>query len=131
MTVQVQPYKKFKMPFNYVQVLIAAYGAAVTSIVVYLASISAGGSMYFSGGLFTQLTFFEVITFIVFPFAIFGFLTFLIGRSHPGFCKISQWIGVAVAVISIINPILFAQDLASGIGLSIICLIVGASCTSR
>ena len=67
------------------------------------------------------------LAFIFLPFAILGFLTFLIGRSSPGFCKVAQWIGVAVAVIAIINPILFAADLASGIGFAVIHLIVGAS----
>lgn len=127
MTAQVQPYKKFKMPFNYVQVLIAAFGAIVTSIFVYFVSEAAGASMLFSGGLFPHLTVQEIAGFIFPTFVILGFLTFLIGRSSPRFCKVAQWIGVAVAVVSMINPILFAQDLASGIGLSIIHLVVGAS----
>jgi hypothetical protein len=127
MTAQVQPYKKFKMPFNYVQVLIAAFGAVVSSIFVFFVSEAAGASMFFNGGPFTQLTFSEIVGFIFLPFAILGFLIFLIGRAKPGFCKVAQWLGVAVAVISIINPILFAQDLPSGIGVAVIHLIVGAS----
>lgn len=127
MTAQVQPYKRFKMPFNYVQVLIAAFGAVATSIFVYFVSEAAGASMYFNGGLFPHLTVQEIAGFIFLPFVILGFITFLIGRVRPGFCKIAQWIGVAVAVIAIINPILFAQDLASGIGFAVIHLIVGAS----
>ncbi len=127
MTAQVQPYKEFKMPFNYVQVVIATFGAVITSIFVYFVSEAAGASMYFNGGLFTHLTFGEIVGFIALPFAILGFLTFLIGRSKPGFCKIAQWIGVAVAVLSIANAILYAADLPSGIGLAVIHLVVGAS----
>ena len=127
MTAQVQPYKKFKMPFNYVQVVIATFGAVITSIFVYFVSEAAGASMYFNGGLFTHLTFGEIVGYIVLPFAVLGFLTFLIGRSKPGFCKIAQWLGVAVAVLSIANAVLYAADLASGIGLAVIHLIVGAS----
>ncbi|PQZ94815.1 hypothetical protein CQ018_05590 [Arthrobacter sp. MYb227] len=127
MTAQVQPYKKFKMPFNYVQVLIAAFGAIVTSIFVYFVSETAGASMFFSGGLFPHLTIQEIAGFIFPTFVILGFLTFLIGRASPRFCKVAQWLGVAIAVISMINPILFAQDLASGIGLAVIHLVVGAS----
>lgn len=127
MSVQVQSYKKFRMPFNFVQVLIAGFGAVVTSIFVYYVSEAAGASMYFSGGLFQHLTVQEIVGYTMLPFVILGFLTFVIGRAWPGFCKIAQWLGVAIAVISAINPILFAADVASAIGFVIIHLIVAAS----
>lgn len=127
MSAQVQQYKKFKMPFNYVQVLIAAFGAMISSILVFFVSEAAGASMQFSRGLFQQLTVMEIVRFTVLPFAILGLITFWIGRATPGFCRIAQWIGVAVVVVSLINPILYAADLASGIGLAVIHLIVGAS----
>ncbi|WP_404287840.1 DUF6069 family protein [Glutamicibacter arilaitensis] len=118
---------KYKMPFNYVQVVIATFSAVVTSVFVFFVSEVAGGTMRFSGGVFQNVDFFSIVRFIALPFLILGFLTFLIGRARPGFCKFAQWAGVVVVVASIINPILFAADLASGIGLSLILLIVGAS----
>ncbi|MGP5257364.1 hypothetical protein CQ010_14795 [Arthrobacter sp. MYb211] len=118
---------KYKMPFNYVQVVIAAFSAVVTSVFVFFISGVAGGSMRFTGGIFQNVDFFGIVRFIALPFLILGFLTFLIGRARPGFCKFAQWAGAAVMVVSVINPILFAADLASGIGLSLILLVVGAS----
>lgn len=118
---------KYKMPFNYVQVVIATFGAVVMSIFVLLVSEAAGGSMKFTGGMFQNVDFIHLLRFIALPFLALGFLTFLIGRARPGFCKIAQWVGAVLVVVSIINPILFAPDLASGIGMSLILLIVGAS----
>lgn len=118
---------RFRMPFNYVQVLIAAFGAASICTFIYFVAGAAGASMDFSGGLFRHLDFIQVIRFTVAPIALLGLLTWVIGRARPGFCKIAQWFGVAVVVLSIINPIIFATDLASGIALALMHLIVGAS----
>ncbi|MGP9650816.1 DUF6069 family protein [Glutamicibacter sp. AOP38-B1-38] len=118
---------KYKMPFNYVQVVIAGFSAVVTSVFVFFISGVAAGSMRFTGGIFPNVDFFGIVRFIALPFLILGFLTFLIGRARPGFCKFAQWAGAAVMVVFIINPILFAADLASGIGLSLILLVVAAS----
>lgn len=118
---------KYKMPFNYVQVIIATFGAVVMSVFVLLVSEAAGASMKFTGGMFQNVDFIHVVRFIALPFLILGFLTFLIGRARPGFTKIAQWVGVVVVVVSIINPIMFAPDLASALGMSLILLIVGAS----
>lgn len=118
---------RFRMPFNYAQVLIAAFGAAVLSAFVYFVGEAAGASMDFSGGLFTHLDFIEVIRFSVLPILVLGLLTWVIGRAKPGFCRVAQWAGVAVVVLAIINPILFAADWATGIALAVMHLIVGAS----
>lgn len=127
MSVQVQPYKKFKMPFNYVQVVIAGFGAVVTSIFVFFVSEAAGASMQFSGGLFEQLTVQEIVGYTMLPFLILGFITIVVGRFKPGFCKVAQWIGVVVAAISAVSAIMFATDIASAIGFVIINLVIGAS----
>lgn len=118
---------RFKMPFNYVQILIAAFGAASICTFIYFVAGAAGASMNFTGGLFEHLAFIEVIRFTVMPIVVLGFLTWVIGRARPGFCKIAQWVGVAVVVLAIINPIMFAADLASGIALALMHLIVGGS----
>lgn len=57
---------------------------------------------------------------MVLRFAVLGVLTFPIGGSRPVFRKNAQWIGVAVAVLSIANT-----DLPSGIWRALIHLVGG------
>lgn len=118
---------RFRMPFNYVQILLAAFGAASICTFIYFVAGAAGASMNFTGGLFEHLAFMDVIRFTVVPIVLLGFLTWVIGRAKPGFCRIAQWVGVAVVVLAIISPIMFAADLPSGIALALMHLIVGAS----
>ena len=118
---------RYRMPFNFAQVIIAAFGAAVLCGFVFFVSEAAGASMRFSGELFQNLDFIHILRFTAPPILILGLLTFVIGRAAPRFCRIAQWLGVAVAVVSIIVPILFAEDVLSGIALALMHLIVGAS----
>ncbi|WP_313810479.1 DUF6069 family protein [Glutamicibacter sp.] len=118
---------EYKMPFNYVQVLIAAFGAMSLSVLTFFIAEAAGASMQFSGGAFANLDFIHIIRFTVFPFAILGFLTYVIGKSHPGICRVAQWVGVAVVAVSMVAQFFFAEDLGSAIAVAIMHVIVGVS----
>lgn len=117
----------YRSPFNYVQVLIAALGAVYLNVIVYFLGKSLGASMVFSGGLIEHVQFAHVVALTFFPIMVPGLLVFVIGRSKSGFCAIAQWLGLAVAVLSIISPILFATDLATGITLAVMHLVAGAA----
>lgn len=118
---------QYKSPFNFVQVLILALGAAYLNVIVFFVSESAGGSMVFNGGLVDHVQFAQVLGFTLAPIMILGLLTFAVGSAKPGFCRIAQWLGAIVAVVSIINPILHATDAATGIALALMHLVVAAA----
>ncbi|WP_054821629.1 DUF6069 family protein [Arthrobacter sp. JCM 19049] len=83
---------QYKSPFNFVQVLILALGAAYLNVIVFFVSESAGGSMVFNGGLVDHVQFAQVLGFTLAPIMILGLLTFAIGSAKPGFCRIAQWL---------------------------------------
>lgn len=117
----------YKMPFNYVQVLIAAFGAMVLSILTFFIAEAAGASMRFSGGLFASLDFIHIVRFTVFPIAVLGFLTYVIGRSHPGICRIAQYLGAVLVAVSLVVQFFFAADAGSALAVAVMHIIVGAS----
>src|SRR5699024_8560909 len=84
---------QYKSPFNFVQVLILALGAAYLNVIVFFVSESAGGSMVFNGGLVDHVQFAQVLGFTLAPIMILGLLTFAVGSAKPGFCRIAQWLG--------------------------------------
>ncbi|GAA1406177.1 hypothetical protein AUR04nite_06750 [Glutamicibacter uratoxydans] len=94
---------EYKMPFNYVQVVIAAFGAMALSVLTFFIAEAAGASMHFSGGLFAHIDFIHIVRFTVFPIVLLGFLTYVIGKSHPGICRIAQWAGVALVAVSLVS----------------------------
>ncbi|GGL87051.1 DUF6069 family protein [Glutamicibacter protophormiae] len=118
---------KFKMPFNFVQVLIAAFGAMALSALTFFIAEAAGASMKFSDGMFQNFDFIHIIRFTVPPIVVLGFLTFLIARGRPGFCRIAQVIGLALLLLSAVTQLFFAEDAGSAIAVAIMHVIVGAS----
>lgn len=118
---------EYKMPFNYVQVVIAAFGAMALSVLTFFIAEAAGASMHFSGGFFAHIDFIHIVRFTVFPIVLLGFLTYVIGKSHPGICRIAQWAGVALVAVSLVVQFFFAQDAGSAIAVAVMHVIFGAS----
>lgn len=118
---------KFKMPFNFAQVVIAAFGAMALSGLAYFIARVIGASMEYSGGLFQNLDFIHIVRFTAPPILVLGFLTFLIGRSKPEFCRIAQWVGVAALLVSAVVQWFFAEDWGTGLAVTIMHLVVAGS----
>lgn len=121
MNAETQP----KSPFNFVQVLIAAAGTGFLNVITYFIGSSAGASMVLGENSGERIGFAQVYGFTLLPILILGAVVFVIGRAKPGFCKVAQWLGLIVAVVSIILPIMAAGDIATALTLSIIHLFVG------
>lgn len=115
-----------KSPFNFIQVLIAAVGTAYLNVIAFFIGSSAGADMMIDEITGEHVGFQQVLAFTLIPMIFFGLIVFLIGRGRPGICKVAQWIGVAIAVLSIVFPILNAGDIAAVITLSVIHLITAA-----
>lgn len=118
---------RFKMPFNFAQVVIAAFGAMALSVLAYFVARVIGASMEYSGGLFRNLDFIHIVRFTALPILILGFLTFLVGRAKPGFCRIAQVIGVAAVLASAVVQWFFAEDWGTALTVAIMHLLVAAS----
>ncbi len=118
---------RFKMPFNFAQVVIAAFGAMSLSVLAYFIARVIGASMEYSGGLFQNLDFLHIVRFTALPILILGFLTFLIGRAKPSFCRIAQWVGVATVLASAVVQWFFAEDWGTALTVAIMHLVVAAS----
>lgn len=118
---------RFKMPFNFAQVVVAAFGAMSLSVLAYFIARVIGASMEYSGGLFQNLDFIHIVRFTAPPILVLGFLTFLIGRAKPGFCRIAQVIGVAVVLASAVVQWFFAEDWGTALTVTIMHLVVAAS----
>ena len=118
---------RFKMPFNFAQVVIAAFGAMSLSVVAYFIARVIGASMEYSGGLFQNLDFIHIVRFTAPPILVLGFPTFLIGRAKPGFCRIAQVIGVAAVLASAVVQWFFAGDWGTALTVMLMHLVVAAS----
>lgn len=117
----------FKMPFNFAQVVIAAFGAMSLCVLAYFVARVIGASMQYSGGIFQGLDFIHIVRFTAPPILILGFLTFLIGRSKPGFCRIAQVVGVAAVLFSAVMQWFFAEGWGTALTVAIMHLIVAGS----
>ncbi|MGV2855699.1 DUF6069 family protein [Glutamicibacter sp. AGC13] len=115
------------MPFNFAQVVIAAFGAMALSVLAYFVARVIGASMEYSGGLFQNLDFIHIVRFTALPILILGFLTFLVGRAKPGYCRIAQVIGVAAVLASAVVQWFFAEDWGTALTVAIMHLVVAAS----
>lgn len=115
---------RYRMPFNYAQVLIAAFSATALCTFLFFASEAAGASMRDSGLLFRQLQFIDILRVVALPMLLLGMLTFVIGRLAPRFCRFAQVVGVLVVLASLVLTVPFAADLLSAIALAIMHLVV-------
>lgn len=109
-----------KSPFNFVQVLIAAVGTSYLNVITFFIGSSAGGSMLLDEVTGKRVGFEQVLAFTLIPMIVFGLIVFLLGRVNPAICKLAQWIGVAVAVLTIFFLVFVTADTASIITLCII-----------
>lgn len=118
---------QIKSPFNFIQVVIAALGASYLNVITYFIGGSAGASWKVGDTSKDVIGFDQILISTIVPLAVFGLIVFLIGRAKPGICKVAQWVGLIIAVVSIISPIMAAADVATAVTLSVIHLITGVA----
>lgn len=97
------------------------------TVLAYFIARVIGASMEYSGGMFRDLDFIHIVRFTAPPILVLGFLTFLIGRAKPGFCRIAQVIGVAAVLASAVVQWFFAEDWGTALTVTIMHLVVAAS----
>ncbi len=123
MTAQGQP----KSPFNFIQVVIAALGAGYLNAIIFFIGIASGASMKVGSNPEKVVGFDNILQFTWLPLLVFGLVVFLIGRAKKGFVTVAQWIGLIIAVVSMISPIMISADVATGVTLSVIHVVTGAA----
>jgi hypothetical protein len=121
MTAQGQP----NSPFNFIQVIIGAVGTSYLNVIIFFLTGAAGASRQIGADATDVVPFDHILQFTLAPILFFGLVVFLIGRAKKGVCKIAQWVGLAIAVVSIIFPIMNAADVATAVGLSLIHIATG------
>lgn len=121
MTAQGQP----NSPFNFIQVIIAALGASYLNVIIFFLGGAAGASWRVGSNAGDVVAFDRLLQFTLIPMIAMGLVVFLIGRAKKGICKIAQWIGLVIAVASIIFPIMNAADFATAVTLSLIHIVTG------
>jgi len=112
-------------PFNYIQVVIAALGASYLNVITYFIGGSAGASWELKNG--QVVSFALVLAASWVPILLFGLIVFLIGRKNKGICKVAQWIGLIIALVSIISPVMISADAATAVTLSVMHVISGVA----
>ncbi|WP_334123072.1 DUF6069 family protein [Glutamicibacter sp.] len=123
MTAQGQP----NSPFNFIQVVIAALGAGYLNVIIFFIGIASGASMKVGSNPEKVVGFDNILQFTWLPLLVFGLVVFLIGRAKKGFVKVAQWIGLIIAVVSMISPIMISADMATGVTLSVIHVVTGGA----
>lgn len=114
-------------PFNFIQVIIAALGIGYVNVITYFIGGSAGASMQIGPNAGDTVHFDRILQFTWIPMIVLGLIVFLIGRAKKGVCKLAQWVGLIVAVVSIIAPIMLSVDFATGLTLSLIHVFTGVA----
>ncbi|WP_313810480.1 DUF6069 family protein [Glutamicibacter sp.] len=110
-------------PFNFIQVIIAALALGYLNVITYFIGGSAGASWELTNG--QVVSFALVLEASWIPLVFFGLLVFLLGRKNKGICKVAQWIGLIVALVSIISPVMLSADVATAVTLSAMHVITG------
>ncbi len=123
MTAQGQP----NSPFNFIQVVIAALGAGYLNVIIFFIGIASGASMKVGSNPEKVIGFDNILQFTWLPLLVLGLVVFLIGRAKKGIVKVAQWIGLIIAVVSMISPIMTAADVATGVTLSVIHVVTGVA----
>lgn len=112
-------------PFSLVRLALVAAAAAAANALVFAIGAAAGASMGIDSPGYSQITLVMAIFATLMPLLLAGGVTWLIARSRPAFRRIAQWLGLAVALLSIASPFLVAQDIATGVSLAAMHLVAG------
>lgn len=105
-------------PFSLSRLGVAATAAAALNAVVFTLGSSAGAAMTVRSSAYTDITLPLAVIATLAPLLVAGGITWLIARRRPGFRRIAQLLGTAVALLSMVSPFLVAQDTATGFTLA-------------
>lgn len=114
-------------PFRYGRLAIIAVIAAVANALVFAVGSAAAASMSIDSPAYSQITLVMSALATLVPLLLAGAVTWLIARRFPGFRRIAQWAGLAVALLSMISPFVVAQDTATAFALAAMHLVAGAA----
>lgn len=114
-------------PFRLGRHAIFAVAAAAANALVFTIGSGAGASMSIDSPGYSQITLALSIVATLAPLLIAGLVTWLIAGRRPGFRRIAQWLGLAVAVLSIISPFIVAMDTATAVSLAAMHVFAGAA----
>lgn len=110
--------------FSLGKVAIVAVLAAVANMIVFWIGTASGASMTINSPGYSTITLAMSALASFFPIFIAALVVWFIARKHPKFCRIAQWLGVAVAVLSMVSPFFLANDTATGFVLAAMHLVV-------
>ena len=105
--------------------LLFALLATVVNTVKFLIFQFAGASMRVTTPQFPEITVFMVILATFIPLIVAGFVVWLFSDKSPKFVTFAAWAGLIFAVVTLVSPLLVAQDLATGICLASSHVVVG------
>lgn len=114
-------------PFGLGRHAIFAVAAAAANALVFTIGSGAGASMSIDSPGYSQITLVMSALATLAPLLIAGLVTWLIARKRPGFRRVAQWLGLAVAVLSIVSPFIVAIDMATAISLAAMHVFAGAA----
>lgn len=114
-------------PFSLARLGLVAVIAAIANALVFVIGSAAGASMSIDSPAYSQITLVMATFATLAPLLIAGVVAWLIARKFPGFRRVAQWLGLAVALLSMISPFVVAQDTATAISLAAMHLVAGAA----
>lgn len=116
-----------RSPFSLGALVAAAVVAAVANAVIFAISAASGAVMSVESPSYAEITLVMVIAASLVPLLVAGGVTWLIARRFPGFRRVAQWLGLAVAVASIASPIVATSNTATVVALAAMHLVSGAA----
>jgi hypothetical protein len=117
-TTILRTHRPFAGPFNAGRFAIGTIAATILNIGVHVVGEGIGASMSIDSPAYQNISLpmTGIATFV--PFAVAGGVTWFLGRRYPRVIRPFRWIGLAVALVSIISPLAVANDTETGIALA-------------
>lgn len=116
-----------RRPYSLTRLTVLALAAAAANALVFLIGSAAGASMRINSAGYSQITLLLSVLATLAPLLIAGIITKLIARKRPGFGRVAQWLGLGVALLSMVSPFIVAEDAATAFALAAMHVVVGAA----
>lgn len=100
-------------PFALGRLVVVAVIAAAVNAAVFGIGSAAGASMTIDSPAYSQITLVMTVVATLVPLLLAGVVTWAISRKSPGFRRVALWLGLAVALLSIVSPFVVGNDAAT------------------
>lgn len=115
-------------PFRLGRLAVLAVVATVGNALLYVIGSATGASMTAqSAGTTQAIPLALAVGATLVPLLLAGAVTWLIAHRFSGFRRVAQWLGLAVALLSMVSPFVAAVDLATAITLALMHVVAGAA----